>query len=84
MFLVRWNGGGPLEPCCAWHGSRDKKVSDPCPYFWVHVNGSPEYNTTNAVDSLLGCSSTQKTFEEKKKQSLLQVDPNPLKGRFLP
>ena len=43
LFLVRWNYGGPLESCCAWHGFWDEKVSDPCPYFWVHGNGSPGY-----------------------------------------
>ena len=42
-----------------------------------------QYNTTNVVDSLLGCSFTQKTFEEEK-QSLLSVDPIPLKDHFLP
>ena len=37
MFLVLWNLDGPGM------AYQDKKVADPCPYFWARVDGSPSY-----------------------------------------
>ena len=64
LFLVRWNGVGPLELAGPGMAHRTKRLLTPSPYFWAHVDGSPGYNGVRMPWILVGLEHCFNDFSE--------------------